>query len=216
MGGKDCIAIRLLWSVILCGLTSCQTIRPEVKRSVYPLPCQVAVLPFYGEEPFRADVANALISQLIDTGYAVIERSALPEILQEQALQYTGHVDPRTAIEMGRIAGVDYIVMGSIRTRPQITFVNWLFGDGIPEDDIDLVQARFVNVQSGRIIASVALRNLRQRDINQIARTIVSEFDRTLVNYVSTSGGSGNGWIGQASAGLDIARAVNKSAALGK
>lgn len=60
-------------------------------------------------------VSDILVNRLVMTGnFSVIERSKIEAVLAEQNLGASGRVDPSTAAEIGRILGVDVIILGSI------------------------------------------------------------------------------------------------------
>ncbi len=60
-------------------------------------------------------VAEAVVSELANIGgMTIYTRRDLEKILQEQKLQMSGLVDPNTAVQVGRLAGVRYIVTGAI------------------------------------------------------------------------------------------------------
>jgi len=78
----------------------------------------LAVLPFEnrGGSP---EVANMVQDNMITTLYnlkrfKILERSKIDEIVKEQKLGMTGLVDPAKAVKVGKVAGVDAILMGSI------------------------------------------------------------------------------------------------------
>ena len=85
----------------------------------------VAVLPFSSNEDAKDltdSVTEKLIIQLVNLRrFRVIERSALDKIMEEQKLGLTGFVDEETAIKVGKLAGADVIILGSINI--QIGFV---------------------------------------------------------------------------------------------
>lgn len=59
--------------------------------------------------------ANLLITRLVqDATVSVIERGAIDKLLAEQNLSNSDRTDPVTAAKLGRILGVDAIVLGSI------------------------------------------------------------------------------------------------------
>jgi len=59
-------------------------------------------------------VMEKLITKLVNLRrFKVIERGAMDKIIYEQKLGISGLVDEKTAIEMGKIAGADAIVLGS-------------------------------------------------------------------------------------------------------
>ncbi len=60
-------------------------------------------------------VADLLITRLVQDGaVSVIEREALDRLLSEQNLSNSDRTDPRTAARLGRVLGVDGIILGSI------------------------------------------------------------------------------------------------------
>ena len=60
-------------------------------------------------------VAELLINRLVQgEAYSVIERAALDRLLQEQDLSNSDRTDATTAARIGRILGVDAIIIGSI------------------------------------------------------------------------------------------------------
>lgn len=60
-------------------------------------------------------VSDMIVNQLVETGkYRVIERSRLDAILAEQNLGASGRVDASTAAEIGRLLGVEMVVIGSV------------------------------------------------------------------------------------------------------
>jgi len=83
-------------------------------------PRNIAVLDFrtigQNVDPAAGEALASVIRSALVRGanVRVIEREALAAILKEQDLQMTDMVDPATAVEVGRIAGVDLLVMGSI------------------------------------------------------------------------------------------------------
>ena len=60
-------------------------------------------------------IADMLIADLVRNGtYAVIERSKLDQVLTEQNFQQSNRADASTAAQLGRLLGVDAIVVGAI------------------------------------------------------------------------------------------------------
>jgi curli biogenesis system outer membrane secretion channel CsgG len=59
-------------------------------------------------------VSDMLVTQLVKSGYNVIERERIKEVLGEQAFGQSGAVDPETAAKVGKVLGVDYLIMGSV------------------------------------------------------------------------------------------------------
>jgi curli biogenesis system outer membrane secretion channel CsgG len=62
-------------------------------------------------------IADLLVTKLVQGGqYSVIERKQLDKIIAEQNLGASGRVDEATAARIGKILGVDALIIGSIHT----------------------------------------------------------------------------------------------------
>jgi hypothetical protein len=83
-------------------------------------PLNVAVLDFEvigaGADPSVGEALSSVIQSALvrGGGLRLIERSRLAAVMTEQDLQLTDMVDPATAVEVGRIAGVDRLVLGRV------------------------------------------------------------------------------------------------------
>ena len=81
---------------------------------------RVAVIAFENRSQWWAQAlgdlaADQLTTRLVNIGgFTVIERQQLAAILEEQGFHLTGQVDPDQLAEIGRIAGVDYLITGSV------------------------------------------------------------------------------------------------------
>jgi curli biogenesis system outer membrane secretion channel CsgG/DNA-directed RNA polymerase subunit RPC12/RpoP len=98
----------------------------------------MAVYGIEGRGMAPSDVRTATITlqgELAKYGYRVIERDELNKLFTEQALQLTGGVDQ--VVQVGRIAGVDKIVTGTV---------------GFDGDDIFYYALKLIDVETGEII----------------------------------------------------------------
>ena len=92
---------------------------PTLARATTAEPTKLAVLYFENSgnpdlQPLRLGLAQMLITDLSGTGnYDVVERSRINELLGELELQKTSAVDQSTAVNMGKLVGAHYLVMGS-------------------------------------------------------------------------------------------------------
>ena len=60
-------------------------------------------------------IADMLVDKLVNDGtYSVIERKALDKILAEQNFSNSDRADPTSAAKIGKVLGVDAIVIGSV------------------------------------------------------------------------------------------------------
>jgi curli biogenesis system outer membrane secretion channel CsgG len=74
-------------------------------------------LPFAGANPpnLGKAAADLLITKLVQDGnLSVLERSAIDKLLAEQDFSNTNRTDPATAAKLGRVLGVDTIILGTI------------------------------------------------------------------------------------------------------
>jgi len=70
---------------------------------------------FGGNNDVGKGIADLLVEKMVKGSvYSVVERKALDKILAEQNLSNSDRTDPNTAAKVGRILGVDAIVVGSI------------------------------------------------------------------------------------------------------
>jgi curli biogenesis system outer membrane secretion channel CsgG len=81
---------------------------------------RVAVIPFDNRTDWWAGsmgevAADMIVTRLVNSGeFTVIERERLEAILEEQGFQLSGQVDPDDVVEIGRLAGVMYMITGSV------------------------------------------------------------------------------------------------------
>jgi curli biogenesis system outer membrane secretion channel CsgG len=70
---------------------------------------------FGGNVDVGKGIADLIVDRLVKGGaYSVIERKALDKILTEQNFSNSDRADPSSAARLGRVLGVDAIVIGSI------------------------------------------------------------------------------------------------------
>ena len=100
----------------------------------------IAVVEFEGKGISQVE-ASALTDELeihITNfgGYTVVERGRMEEILKEQGLQQTGCISSECAVEIGKLLGTKFIILGSISKVGRTFSVN----------------AKIVDVQTGQIV----------------------------------------------------------------
>jgi curli biogenesis system outer membrane secretion channel CsgG len=58
---------------------------------------------------------DMLVTELVKSGkYRVIEREQLAAIMREKNLSLSGDIDPRTAVQIGKMLGVEYLIAGAV------------------------------------------------------------------------------------------------------
>src|SRR3989475_2981595 len=112
-------------------------------------------------------IASMLLTELVQNGtYLVIERTQVDRILNEQNLQQEGRADASTAAKLGRLLGVDAIIIGSITQFGRDDKKLGVGGGKIGFHGIGLgglgkksskatvaIDARIVNIGTGEILA---------------------------------------------------------------
>lgn len=77
---------------------------------------QTAVEALFGmNQDVGKGISDMLVNQLVNSGnYVVVERSAIDKVLAEQNFSNSYRADPATAAKIGRLLGVNDIIVGSI------------------------------------------------------------------------------------------------------
>jgi len=134
---------RLLLPVIL-AMFLCL---PAAPRAGDPPEIRIAVLSFDNEsltdsvelEPFRRGIADALVCGLSgEKGFRVIERTRIEALLSELKLNASGLVDPESTQRLGRILGVQALVLGSF---------------AVVENEVR-IDARIAEVETGHVLTA--------------------------------------------------------------
>lgn len=115
-------------------------------------------------------IADLLVDKLVNDGtYSVIERKALDKIIAEQNFSNSDRADPSSAAKIGKILGVDAIIIGSITQFGRddkktsvggagLGGVTGRFGlGGVAKKDskaVVAITARMINTDTGEILAS--------------------------------------------------------------
>lgn len=116
----------------------------------------VAVLEFEGGEKISADnnlkMADILITSLSkNKQYELVERNRLDKIMEEQKLVLSGLVDEKSAIEVGKLSGAEYVVVGNITSATNKVTDKFAYKLINLEVGVDV---RVVNATDGKIILS--------------------------------------------------------------
>lgn len=131
---------------------------------------QTAVEAIFGtNQDVGKGISDMLVNQLVNSGsYVVVERSAIDKVLAEQNFSNSYRADPATAAKIGKLLGVNDIIVGSItqfgrddQTRTigggAIGGLTGRFGiGGIQRRKAKAVvglSARIVDVDTGQILA---------------------------------------------------------------
>ena len=109
---------------------------------------RIAVLPMelagYGDEDIRVarqNWRNMVESGFLENSFRVVDREIVDHILDEQHFQQSGVVNNATSVEIGKILGINLVLVGTIRV---------LAADGSQFH----VELRIVDVQSAELVAT--------------------------------------------------------------
>src|ERR1017187_4843134 len=111
---RSILAVAVLLT-FACGLEAQQKKRVAVMNFEYGT-VQSSVQALFGtDQDIGKGIADMLVDRLVNDGvYSVIERNQLAKILAEQNFSNSDRADPSTAAKIGRVLGLDAIVIGSI------------------------------------------------------------------------------------------------------
>src|ERR1039458_2613374 len=115
------LAGLLAFAAALAVLPAYAQTAPTRKPRVAVLDFDYATVQSYSSAMFGADVdigkgiTDLLIPNLVKDGtFSVIERQALDKLMTEQNFSNSNRADPATAARLGKLAGVDAIIIGGI------------------------------------------------------------------------------------------------------
>ena len=119
---------------------------------------RVAITEFiYGEEfnDFTKNVQDILYTNLIQRGMIVVEREKLEQVLEEQKISFTGMIDLATATRIGKMLGVEAVVVGTVADM----------GNSLD------IRARLVDVEKGIAITAAQIGVVKNPTITKILGT---------------------------------------------
>jgi len=156
---------------------------------------RIAVLAFDNEsvtdrerfEPFRRGIADALTADLSrEKGFSLLERTRIEALLSELNLSTSGLVDAASAQRLGRILGVQALVLGSFSAVGEMVRID----------------ARFAEVETGRVLGAeeVSGKTANFFELEQALAVKIVEGFRT--RFPGREEGSGKEGAGGARAGI--------------
>jgi curli biogenesis system outer membrane secretion channel CsgG len=179
---------------------------------------RIAVMDFDNKTPHGGwrigqGASDMLATELVKKGdYSVIERDKLASLLKEQDLGATGRIDPSTAVKIGKVLGVSYIVTGSVTEYGQSSSGGGGGGVNVGKKGYHAaVDVRIVNATTGEIVfadtaehsdTSVSVRvfgigggeSFNEKKATKVLRAAIEK----LVAKMSFEGGGGAGGATQA------------------
>src|SRR3954451_26313 len=110
------IAITSLTLLACCALLSAQAKQRVAVLNFDYATVQSGVAAIFGSnQDIGKGIADLLVDKLVADGtYSVIERKALDKIIAEQNFSNSDRADANSAAKIGKVLGVDAIIIGSI------------------------------------------------------------------------------------------------------
>lgn len=106
-------------------------------------------------------VSDYMLEELIDTGrFEVIELEQLQAIFDEHNLNIAGVVDPKTAVKIGKLTGLQYLIYGNVTglsSKESGVSCNVIKNIGVENKQYIVsatITARIVDLKTGRIVLS--------------------------------------------------------------
>ena len=106
--------ILIIILTVIVVLVACISAYPQSrpKIAVVGIASTAPGYTWCSNSPFSQEATELMINALLAKHFRVFERAKLDLILQEQGFQnFSGLVDPATAVKLGKMIGVDVIVM---------------------------------------------------------------------------------------------------------
>lgn len=108
--------IITLLLIVFCSLSLFADDRPRI--AIIEFPVNDASL-WSGFKPHKREISAALVdlftTALVDKGnFRVFERARLAAIMKEQNLGLSGNITPDTAVKIGKLIGVQYLLTGRV------------------------------------------------------------------------------------------------------
>ncbi len=106
-----------------------------------------------------ANLESIIFSGIVQNkNFEVVERSNLDQVLRELGLQNSGIIDGEQAIEIGQMAGSDYMLMGTVINAEAVNFTNFIY-DGLKGKvtfEMHLVDNRTGSVLSSELVSGTS------------------------------------------------------------
>lgn len=89
---------------------------------------RIGVMSFASPYSGLSGVENLFAKYLIESGFKVVERAQLDQVLREHNISVSGYLSPATTRKIGEILGVDVLLVGEVTsytpTRKELTLVS--------------------------------------------------------------------------------------------
>ena len=108
--------------ILLCAALLAMVLAPALATAADSTKPRIAVLEFKNKADNQwwyhggAEAAqDVFVTELVKSGrFRVVEREQLAALMEEKNLSLSGDVDPSTAVKIGKLLGVNYLLTGSV------------------------------------------------------------------------------------------------------
>jgi TolB-like protein len=116
---------------------------------------------------FGRFLSEELITRLFQLKkFTVVERLLLERVMEENALQLTGVVDPKSAVELGKILGVKAIVSGTITDLESTMRIN----------------ARLISTETGEVFAAANVTITKDETVKKLVGDVLEGKPKPVMN----------------------------------
>jgi len=130
-------------------------------------------------------MADNIALELMTLGYQVIERASLDKVISEQKLQMSGIADPVTAAQVGKVLGIDAIVLGNITSSQKTQVSSGFMGIGSGVSSAQVISnatMKVVGVEQANVIMVVTLSYKKGQPPTEAAKTMAIALSEKLKN----------------------------------
>ena len=151
---------------------------------------------WYGSKSVGEGISDMIVTELVKSGmYRVIEREQINQLLAEQDMGAAGIVTPETAVEMGKVLGVEIAIMGAVtefgykRDDTGVRLGGTRVGVG-KQSAVAGIDLRMVNTTTAEIIVAENVRRTKNALAGSFSKGRVGfknqkSFDQSLVGKVT-------------------------------
>ena len=101
-----------------------------------------------------AAAQDVFVTELVKSGkYRVVEREQLAALMEEKNLTLSGDVDPATAVKVGKLLGVNYLLTGSVTEYGNTDVGGHGFGVSAGKRKfVAAMNARLIDTSTGEVV----------------------------------------------------------------
>lgn len=163
-------AVTILAALFLF-LTACQSVDVVLNRHTDPLEMKrLALFRIQNVRRRTGDkITDLLTIEFLRYGYNLIERAKLEQIIRELKLGRSGLVNTARAVEVGKLAGADTVILGNAEV-PYKT-----------PNELKHLVLKCIDVETGAVILAVQLK--REMDIDEAIPRMIREMHQKVLQY---------------------------------